>query len=133
MPGYTKIKQAVDFLGLAGTFGNPQLKVTVFVPNDNAFAAAQKRNPAINEQVIMANKGILQQVVYYHIAKDVVTAPLPSKTFDTFLTGKTVKGNGNKVDGAYSSANIVQPNVKCGAGYAHGIDSVLMFAQLPGR
>jgi len=35
MPGYTKIKQAVDFLGLAGTFGNPQLKVTVFVPNDN--------------------------------------------------------------------------------------------------
>ena len=33
--------------------------------------------------------------------------------------------------GVSSSAKIVDPNVKCGAGIAHGIDNVLLFTQLP--
>jgi uncharacterized surface protein with fasciclin (FAS1) repeats len=128
---FSTLKRVVGSLNLAPTFSNPQLKVTVFVPTDSAFDAARKKFPAINENVIMSNKAILQQVVYYHIIRSVVSAPLPAgQNWDTFVTGKQLSGSGMTVKAAYNSANIVQPNVKCGAGIAHGIDNVLMFANL---
>ena len=34
-PQFNTIKQAINFLSLAPTFSNPQLKVTVFAPTDS--------------------------------------------------------------------------------------------------
>lgn len=65
--------------------------------------------------------------------KEVVKAPLPKKSFTTFVTGKTLTGDGMMVKGVGSSAKIVDPNVVCGAGIAHGIDNVLLPIALGGR
>ncbi len=61
-----------------------------------------------------------------------IKAPLPNKSWDTFISGKQVTGAGNVIKGLYSQANIVKPNMQCGAGFAHGIDNVLMFTDVSG-
>jgi hypothetical protein len=71
-------------------------------------------------------------VVYYHIVREPVKAPLPNKQFQTFISDKSLTGAGNQVKGAFSSANIVRPNIMCGQSIAHGIDNVLLFANLSG-
>ena len=133
---YSRIKEVVSMLGLTKTFSNPDLAVTVFVPNNGAFSAAEKQFAGASGGNTMAllqqNKGIMQQIVYYHIVRKVVKAPLPKETFQTFIQDKTLKGDGMKVIGAGSSANIIRPNIACGKSMAHGISNVLMFANLSG-
>lgn len=127
---FSRIKQAADLLGLSTTFKNPQLKVTIFVPNNGAFDAAQKAFPGVTMDVLQRNKALLQQMVYYHIAREVVRAPLPKRSFDTYISGKQLTGDGNTIKGIASSAQIVKPNVVCGQGVAHGINNVLLFINL---
>jgi uncharacterized surface protein with fasciclin (FAS1) repeats len=70
----------------------------------------------------------MQQLVYYHIVKEVVRAPLPAgKQLPTFVANRDLTGDGMVVKGAGSSAKIVTPNIQCGAGVAHIIDNVLLF------
>jgi hypothetical protein len=61
---FSRIKQVVDMLGLTNTFSNPNLKVTVFVPNNGAFSAAEKKfgGGGNTMQLLQQNKGIMQQV-----------------------------------------------------------------------
>ncbi|KAI8475429.1 MAG: hypothetical protein J3K34DRAFT_404922 [Monoraphidium minutum] len=130
-PAFSSLKTVVNTLGLTGTLSNAQLKVTVFVPNNNAFAAAQKATGMSTAQ-LTSLKSVMQQVVYYHIVKEVVRAPLPNKQLQTFVSGKSLQGAGNKVkDAIGQTANIIDPNVKCGAGIAHGVDKVLLFMNMP--
>lgn len=132
-PEFSSIKEAADILGMTNTFANPQLKVTVFVPTNTAYNNALKSIPGISADTLKANKGLLQSIVYYHIVREVVKAPLPARSFETYVAGKQLTGAGNVIKGAASSANIVKPNVACGAGMAHGIDNVLMLVNLSGR
>ncbi|KIY93873.1 beta-Ig-H3/fasciclin [Monoraphidium neglectum] len=131
-PTFSRLNAVVSTLGLTQTFSNPALKVTVFVPTNTGFSAAEKAT-GISFATLQSQKSLLQQIVYYHIVKQVVKAPLPAGPLPTFVTGKDLKGAGNKVIGIGSSANIVQPNVPCGQGIAHAIDNVLLFLSLGGR
>lgn len=124
-PQLSKLKGIVDTLSLQSTFSNPQLKVTAFVPTDTAFNAALAKYPVASS--FLSNRSIVQQVLYFHLLKEVVKAPLPSKTYNTFLSGRTLQTNGMQVTAAGSSAKITKPNVACGAGLAHEIDNVLLF------
>lgn len=130
-PSYSRLNQVVDGLGLKQTFTNPALKVTVFVPNDAAFAAVERRT-GISIGLLMRQRSLMQQVVYYHIVKEVVKAPIPQgKVMPTFVSGRSLTGAGMSVKGAGSSiAKIVQPNIQCGAGIAHGVDSVILFLNI---
>lgn len=129
-PNFSSLKQVVTSLNLASTFANPALKVTVFVPTNAAFTAAQKAT-GITAAQLAGLKSVAQQVVYYHIVKEVVSAPLPNKALPTFVAGKTLQGQGMSVkDTVGGVAKIVAPNTKCGQGLAHGIDRVLTFIPL---
>ncbi|KAI8474415.1 MAG: FAS1 domain-containing protein [Monoraphidium minutum] len=127
---YSRLSTVVDTLGLAKTFSNPQLKLTVFVPTNEAFSNAEKRT-GISIATLSAQKSLMQQVVYYHIVKEVVRAPLPARQLPTFVSGKFLTGAGMTVKGVGSNeAKIVQANIKCGAGMAHGISNVLTFLNI---
>lgn len=129
-PNFSRIKGVVNMLGLTGTFSNPALKLTVFTPTNNAFASAEAKT-GISFNVLAQQKSLMQQVVYYHIAKEVVRAPLPKRAITTFVAGKTLTGDGMIVRGiGANSAKIIEPNVQCGAGLAHGIDGVLTFLNI---
>lgn len=95
------------------------------MPTDKAFNDALAKYPVASS--FLSNKSVVQQVLYYHLVKEVVKAPLPNKTFNTFLSGRTVATNGMTVTSPGSTAKIIKPNVPCGAGLAHEIDNVLLF------
>jgi hypothetical protein len=62
-----------------------------------------------------------------------VRAPLPKRAIPTFVAGRSLTGDGMVVRGVGSnSAKIVEANVQCGAGLAHGIDGVLTFLNIGG-
>ncbi|GBF89548.1 hypothetical protein Rsub_02266 [Raphidocelis subcapitata] len=126
---FSQLKAVINNIGIMSTFQNPQLAVTVFAPDNNAFAKAAASSPVSIDQ-LMGSKGLLQQIVYYGIVQGAVSAPLPAQQFDTLLSGKQLTGAGMQVQGIGSSATITEPNVKCGAGLAHIVDNVLLFVDL---
>lgn len=126
---FSRLNQIVTTLGLTKTFSNPELKITVFVPTDDAFNKAAAASPVPIDSLLQ-NRAIVQQVVYYHIVKEVVSAPLPKREFQTFVTGRTLTGDGMTIKGVGSSAQITQSNIKCGSGLAQVINSVLLFVNV---
>lgn len=143
-------KRIVDALGLQKTFANPQLKLTVFVPRDAAIDAVARRlrtTPA----ALTGNRGLMQQVLYYHIVTGAAggpKAPLPASKLaagaklNTMLSSPAGPytlavvapraGSGAKaaVKAIGSTANVVRPDMRCGAGIAHGIDGLLLPVRL---
>lgn len=104
-------------------------------PTPQAFNSAIARyanNPLVSLDSLLQQRSLVQQVVYYHIAKEVVRAPLPKKTFNTMVTGRTLEGDGMTVKGVGSSAKITKANVAAGQSLAHEIDNVLLFVNVAG-
>jgi len=99
------------------------------LPIPQAFNKAAAASPVPIDSLLQ-NRAIVQQVVYYHIVKEVVSAPLPKREFQTFVTGRTLTGDGMTIKGVGSSAQITQSNIKCGSGLAQVINSVLLFVNV---
>ena len=76
----------------------------------------------------------MKQMVYSSVLKNVVYIDdKTSGTFPTYVDGYSLTINGKKVQAKASSANVVQANIKCGAGLAQVVDNVLMMVDLGGR
>jgi uncharacterized surface protein with fasciclin (FAS1) repeats len=132
-----------DALGLTSTLANPALALTIFVPSDAAFdslAAKLKVSPTS----MGANAALMRQVMFYHFAtgsdggkavyhSSQLTDGLELDTmYISALTKKpyqlTIAANatGIQVKAVGTTAAVDRPNVKCGAGVAHGINNVLV-------
>lgn len=141
-------------LGLAATLSNPALALTVFVPSDAAFTSLATKlglplaDPA-NIVLSSAQKSILRNVMYYHMVSGADGTPgtfnigklRPGMSLDTMylspLTKKAYQLSVTSVTGDAAapvvqlksigtSALVNKPDIKCGAGVAHGIDNVFV-------
>ncbi|GBF89549.1 hypothetical protein Rsub_02267 [Raphidocelis subcapitata] len=125
-PRFSRIAGVLTSLGLDKTFSNKELKLTVFVPTNEAFAAAEARAP-VSADSLTSNRSLLQQLIYYHISKEVVSAPLPKgKELPTMIAGRALTGDGMTVKAVGSVAQIVDANIKAGAGLVQVIDNILI-------
>ncbi|GBF89346.1 hypothetical protein Rsub_02224 [Raphidocelis subcapitata] len=143
MPQVATCKHIIDALGLQPTLSNPSLALTIFVPSDAAFASLAAKLK-VSPTSMSANSALMRQVMYYHFAtgsngaKAVYhsTALKDGMKLDTMyistLTKKpyqltvAVNGTATQIRAVGTTAAVTTPNVKCGAGVAHGIDNVLV-------
>lgn len=119
----------------------------MFTPRDSAFDALTKRLGAAAGP-LLSNRGLMQQVIYHHIATGAAggaKAALPSWQLKPGMRLNTMLSSSKgpytlevaaapasaspvklAVKAAGSSANVVRADQKCGQGYAHQLDNVLL-------
>ncbi|GBF97278.1 hypothetical protein Rsub_09969 [Raphidocelis subcapitata] len=143
VPEASTCKSIIDTVGLRSTLSNPNLTLTIFVPSDAAFASLAAKLK-VSPSSMNANSALMKQVMYYHFvtgsngAKAVYHSTMLTNgmkldtMFASPLTKKpyqlTVAVNGTRIQvkSVGTTATVYRPNVKCGAGVAHGIDTVLV-------
>ncbi|GBF97744.1 hypothetical protein Rsub_10908 [Raphidocelis subcapitata] len=130
-PNLSKLKAALYSSGLADTFSNKELAVTVFVPNNDAYSAAEAKYGSMVSS-LMANQSLMKQMVYSNVLKGVIKAPFPKSTVETYVTGTFLNLDNYQVQAKGSSANVKQANIVCGKGLAHVVDNVLLMVDLSG-
>ena len=143
-------------LGLSSTLSNPALALTVFVPSDAAFRAMAARlkvplaaASAAGLQLSAAQKGVMRSVMYYHMVSgsgaakatyhtsqlkagmaldSLYLSPLTKQSYQLSIASVTGGPAAPQIQikSIGTSAYIYKPNIKCGAGVAHGIDNVLV-------
>ncbi|KAI8462909.1 MAG: hypothetical protein J3K34DRAFT_163367 [Monoraphidium minutum] len=147
-PQATLCKQILDSLNLKTTMSNPKLALTIFVPSDDAFkslATKLKLSTSTMTSSMNKNAGLMRQIMFYHFVTGSAGtkgafptwALKPGMKLDTMYTSATTKApyqlsvsavTGSKVliKSVGTSAYTFLPNIKCGAGVAHGIDNMLL-------
>ncbi|GBF97275.1 hypothetical protein Rsub_09966 [Raphidocelis subcapitata] len=136
-------KQIVEALKLQTTLSNPKLALTVFMPEDRYFDGLAKRLNVAPTQM-SKNAGLMKQVLFYHFVtgssgvRRVFSTPglRPGMKLDTMYMSTSTKKpyqlavnavNGKlQIRSVGTSAYIIRPNIRCGAGYAHIINNVLV-------
>jgi uncharacterized surface protein with fasciclin (FAS1) repeats len=112
---------AVTAAGLDGTLANDG-PVTVFAPNDAAFAAL----PAGTIDALLQNTQALTDVLLYHVvAGEVLAADVVKLTTATTLEGSSLTidaSNGVMIN----DAMVIQADVRASNGVIHVIDKVLL-------
>lgn len=133
---------------------NPRLALTVFVPSDTAFKTLASKL-GLPTTTMSSNVAVMKQVLYYHFVTGPAGGPfavmhtgklvagqkldtmfLAPATRKPFQLTVTVAANATtaaprvQVKSVGTTANVFRPNIKCGAGVAHGIDAVLVPAPL---
>jgi uncharacterized surface protein with fasciclin (FAS1) repeats len=140
-PEFSKFNEALEVTGLKSTFEDAG-NYTVFVPNDDAFAAVL--GGLTVEDFNTANPGLLETVLKYHV---IANAGVLSKDLTNNQTVATLQGQNitvtlapNDFYPAYdevlfdfeetsifiNSARVFARDVKCTNGIIHVIDSVLL-------
>ncbi|KAI8462910.1 MAG: hypothetical protein J3K34DRAFT_163369 [Monoraphidium minutum] len=147
-PQATLCKQILDSLNLKTTMSNPKLALTIFVPSDDAFtslASKMKLSTTSLTSSMNKNAGLMRQIMFYHFVTGSAGtkgafptwALKPGMKLDTMYTSAITKApyqlsvsavTGSKVliKSVGTSAYTFLPNIKCGAGVAHGIDNMLL-------
>lgn len=136
-------RQIVEGLKLQSTLSNPNLALTVFMPEDKYFDALARKLGVAPTQM-NKNVGLMKQVLFYHfvtgsggVKQTFTTAGLrPGMKLDTMYVSTSTKKpyqlavaerDGKiQIKSVGTTAYIVKSNVKCGAGYAHIINNVLV-------
>ncbi|KIZ02598.1 hypothetical protein MNEG_5360 [Monoraphidium neglectum] len=136
VPNTNKGKMIVDGLKLQPTLSNPKLALTVFMPEDKYFdALSRKLN--VNPNSMGKNVGLMKQVLFYHFVtgsggerKLFTTKDLkPGMKLDSMKPYQlAVSENKGKIQirSVGTSAYIIKPNIRAGAGVAHIINNVLI-------
>jgi uncharacterized surface protein with fasciclin (FAS1) repeats len=146
MPNYSIMKKFGDRLGLTKQYKDPTLAWTIFAPTDAAFTKALEKVglkvDSLDKLPIAVLKNLITPFINYHIVPEAVPTRVmfdgeSLATKDAKNDVKPLqlsKGAGGQVvvtPGFGPSAKIVRPNIRCGAGWAHGIDGLLMPKELP--
>ncbi|MES1214501.1 MAG: fasciclin domain-containing protein [Bacteroidota bacterium] len=124
-PDYKLLKAALVKTELTDALDAPGA-LTVFAPDDKAFAAAGFPDEA---SIQAAPTDVLKAILLYHVVGSKITAsqvPVADNTPVTTLNGKDVYVT--KKDGKVSvnGANVVNADIKASNGVIHGIDKVLI-------
>ena len=114
--------QAVDASGQLNLTANPEADITVFAPNDDAFAN-------INLDVALSgdNSALLEEVVQYHVlSQSVLSGDLSEGTVSTALGDEirvTTDASGNFL---INGNSITTPDLEADNGVLHVIDGLLL-------
>jgi len=139
---------ALDYAGLTGVFeGGDQY--TVFAPSDDAFVGLlgvldpllddSIENPFERIDAAFDGAPVVQQVLLYHVtegrrAANSVVPPRGERTITTLRGDTFTVGSGATIiDGAaavFGPANIGPANISASNGIVHGIDRVLLPADI---
>jgi uncharacterized surface protein with fasciclin (FAS1) repeats len=148
MPNYSIMKQFGDRLGLTKQYEDPTLTWTIFAPTDVAFTAALAKIgikvEALQKVPVSVVKNLLTPFINYHIVPQLASTAAMyngeelatnNEGAPALLVSKVLAqspGGGISIKPAVGeAAKIVRPNVRCGAGWAHGIDGLLMPKEMP--
>lgn len=143
MPNYSIMKKFGDRLGLTKQYEDPTLAWTIFAPTDAAFTSALAKVglkvEALDRLPVAVIKGMLTPFINYHIVPQLASTvamyngqTLPTKNADAkALVVDKAPGDIRLQPAVGSDARIVRPNVRCGSGWAHGVDGLLMPKELP--
>lgn len=124
--GYQTLLDAAMEAGLAEALATTD-GLTVFAPNDEAFAAVE----GLDE--VIADKALLTDILEVHVVSSVyLAADIPEGDTEVeTLGGDTITitnegGNISVTTASGSTATVVAPDLEGSNGVIHGIDAVLM-------
>lgn len=123
---FSTLTALMKLAGLAGIFQNPNNSLTIFAPNDEAFAALPESTLRWLQQP--ENRETLIRVLRYHVVPQQVMAnKLSTGELDTF-EGKplNVQINSANEQIAVNDARVIQSNVPASNGVIHVINEVLI-------
>lgn len=120
-PQLTQLTQALEASGLTSVLEDAG-PLTVFAPNDDAFASLDQADLA----QLLTNPSQLGDILQYHVVEGAVpSSELEDGQKLTTLSGDelTVSVDGSTV--SVNGAEVVQPDLQAGNGVIHVIDTVL--------
>ncbi|MBW4648843.1 MAG: fasciclin domain-containing protein [Kastovskya adunca ATA6-11-RM4] len=123
---FDTLVQAVQAAELEGTLasGGPY---TVFAPTDEAFA--ELPNGTLEYLLRPENRGLLRQVLSYHVVPGEVTSnEIQTGSVDTLAGGIAVRVAEDRV--IVNNGSVVQPDIQASNGVIHAVNRVLLPREL---
>jgi transforming growth factor-beta-induced protein len=123
-PDHTTLKAAVDAAGLNVVLDDENVSLTLFAPDDAAFAALP---PGTVEELLEDPQGLLTQILLYHAVEGVAASTdLSDGQTITTLQGQDVTVTIN-ADGVFvNQAEVTAPDVLATNGILHVVNAVLL-------
>ena len=123
-PDHTTLKAAVDAAGLNVVLDDENVSLTLFAPDDAAFAALP---PGTVEELLEDPQGLLTQILLYHAIEGVAASTdLNDGQTITTLQGQDVTVTIN-ADGVFvNQAEVTAPDVLATNGILHVVNAVLL-------
>ena len=122
------LKEAVVASGLADALADEDADLTVFAPNNAAFAKLLAELDISKEQLLQ-DKPLLTKVLTYHVIEDdrVFASEIMAGSQE-MLEGSSITFDAKKqiTDGRNRTSNIVTANIQANNGVVHVIDTVLL-------
>ncbi|NEP17037.1 MAG: fasciclin domain-containing protein [Leptolyngbya sp. SIO4C1] len=119
---FDTLAQALQAAGLAETLGS-EGPYTVFAPTDEAFAELPEG--ALEYLLQPENRGVLQQVLKYHVVPgEVMASDLSDGGLDTLSGGLAVRVTDERV--IINNGSVVQPNIGASNGVIHVVSRVML-------
>lgn len=122
------LKEAVVAAGLADALADEDADLTVFAPNNAAFAKLLAELNISKEQLLQ-DKPLLTKVLTYHVIEDdrVFASEIMAGSQE-MLEGSSITFDAKKqiTDGRDRTSNIVTANIQANNGVVHVIDTVLL-------
>ena len=114
---------AVEAAGLEGALSS-EGPYTVFAPTDEAFAALP---PGTLDQLLLPeNKGVLTQVLAYHVVPGVITAEQIETGNVTTVEEEELALVSDGTNVTVNGANVIEADLLTSNGVIHAIDTVLL-------
>ena len=124
---FSTLTTAVQAAGLADTLGDSSSSYTVFAPTDEAFS--QLPEGALEYLLQPENEAILQQVLSYHVLpEEVPSSEIAGGEVESLDGGLITEVSDNEV--TVNNATVITPDIQASNGIIHGIDRVLLPADL---
>ena len=122
------LNEALEQAGLGDVLADGSTEVTVFAPNDSAFASYLQANPNVTTLSEIPDE-VLSDVLKYHVVPGArLAADLTTGSLSTLLDGESIavtEDNGIVLNG---STRIVTPDRQVSNGVIHVVDAVLRTA-----
>ena len=141
-PQFSTLVSLAQAAGIAGALADPNAKLTVFAPTNDAFTKLEAAIPGVTKALTdPANKALLVQVLQHHALSGVIDS---TAAIDAAKTGAQVPtllgsdangkltlalkdGNLTVTDSAgFSTATVTTADIKASNGVIHVVDSVLV-------
>ena len=122
------LKEAVVAAGLADALADEDANLTVFAPNNAAFANLLAELKITKEQLLQ-DKALLMKVLTYHVIEDDrIFASEITAGSQEMLEGSSITFNDKKqiIDESNRTSNILTANIQANNGVVHVIDTVLL-------
>ncbi len=123
---FSTLVQAVQEAGLADTLSR-QGPYTVFAPTNEAFA--ELPDGALELLLQPENRGLLQQVLTYHVVPGTVTSnQLSTGSVNTLGGGVAIRVDEDRV--IVNDGSVVQADIQASNGVVHAVNRVLLPREL---